>query len=329
MGKCKKCGCGTRISSHGVQNMNTGCIDVCVTPICADPSVLSIMAPLIYDEIGINLCTTFPLGTDIITTYPTAVNATAQVIDITYDYGDGNVTIENIPSRPNCYLVTLSNLSVTFAINLYDSACRLLGTIYPTAVYLPPLTTAPTYDEDTNPTSVALEIFAPYGLSYATAGADPTPVLNYVGFLSDNNYVRQGLNLLGIPKVLNFDPVESTLSIGLTLILQSLYFAGYNVTSAGKICTPKGSLITPEDSDCMNFVAGDLLNLAIKPLELGAPNCEGNLKNECTTSCGDCVSNSAANCGSCNTNPASSCGSCQSMDTPVNLSNFLDSDTEL
>ena len=328
MRKCKKCGCGTRISSHGVQNMNAGCIDVCVNPICADPSVLSIMAPLIYDEIGINLCTTFPLGTDIITTYPTAVNATAQVIDITYDYGENNVTIENIPSRPNCYLVTLSNLSVTFAVNLYDSACRLLGTIYPTAVYLPPLITDPTYDEDTNPTSVALEIFAPYGLSYTTGGDAPTPILNFIGFLAANNYVRQGINLLGIPKVLNFDLAESTISIGLTLILQSLYFAGYKVTSAGKICTPKGSLITPEDSDCMNFVAGDLLNLAIKPLEFGTPGCEEKYKNECNTNCGGCDSNTTSSCGSCSANLNSTCGTCQSIDTPMDLSNLLDSDTE-
>ncbi len=328
MGKCKKCGCGTRISSHGVQNANTGCIDVCVNPICADPNVLSIMAPLIYDEIGINLCTTFPLGTDIITTYPTAVNATAQVIDISYDYGEGNVMIENIPNRPNCYLVTLSNLTVTFAINLYDSACRLVGTLYPTAIYLPPLITAPTYDEDTNPTSVALEIFAPYGLSYTTGGEEPVPVLNYIGFSDTNNFVRQGINLLGIPKVLNFDSVEGTVTIGLTLILQSLYFAGYHVASAGKICTPKGSLIAPEDSDCMNFVSGDLLNLSIKPLELGAPNCEENYKKDCSTGCGGCTSNSSSSCGNCSTNTTSTCGNCQSVDTSMDFSKLLDSDMD-
>ncbi len=313
-----KCKCN-RISSHAVQSMKPGCVDVCVNPICGEPGMLSIMAPLIYDEIGINLCTTFPLGTDIITTYPTAANATAQVLNISYDYGESNVTIENIPSRPNCYLVTLSNLTVTFAINIYDSTCRLLGTIYPTAVYLPPSVTDPTYDEDTNPTSVALEIFAPYGLSYEQGDTVLTPVLNYIGFLSDNNFVRQGINLFALPRIINFDLTDSTITIGLTLILQSLYFAGYNVASSGKICTPKGSLIAPENSDCMSFVAGDLLNLAIKPLEFNIPTCEEKPKEPCFTD----------SCDSCTSNTNQSCSNCSTTNSQINFSNLLDSNTEL
>ena len=75
-----KCGCSTRIVSQAVKNMPHGCTDVCVNPICGDPSVLSIMAPLIYDEIGINLCATFDLCTDISCAYPTATKANIQVI---------------------------------------------------------------------------------------------------------------------------------------------------------------------------------------------------------------------------------------------------------
>ena len=62
--KCSKCG-STRIVSNIVQNMPNGCFDVCTNPICGSPDELSILAPLIYDEIGINLCTTFAVGTDI------------------------------------------------------------------------------------------------------------------------------------------------------------------------------------------------------------------------------------------------------------------------
>ncbi|MCM1126189.1 MAG: hypothetical protein NC429_06915 [Lachnospiraceae bacterium] len=291
MAKCKsgKCGCKARIVSNVVQNMQgDNCIDVCVNPICETPKVLSLMAPLIYDEIGINLCASFALGTDISTTYPTAVSATAHVLNIDYTYGDGDVVIEAITGRPNCYVVTLSNLSIEFAVNLYDENCRLLDTLYPTAVYLPPETTAATYDEDTNPTSVELEIFAPYGISYdagATADADPTPNINYVGFLGSNNYIRQGLNLYAMAKVLGFDADDDTVTVGLTLVLQSLYFAGYRVESAGRINTPKGSLITPDNSSCLQFVAGDLLDLAIKPLELGPPLCEERYKESCNTTC--------------------------------------------
>lgn len=313
MAKCNSgnCGCGNRIVSNVVQNMPSGCMDVCVTPICGDPSVLSILAPLIYDEIGINLCATFALGTDISTTYPTAVNANVQVISMTYTYGDGNVQITPIVGRPNCYQVTLSNLTVNFAVNLYDSDCRLLGTIPVTAVYLPPATTDPTYDEDTNPTSVTLEIFAPYGVSYSGTTAPLTPVLNQINFEAGNNLITQGLNLFALPKVLDLDITGDNITVGLTLILQSLYYAGYNVASGGKIQTPKGSIVSPENTDCMQFVAGDLLDLSIKPLELGPPNCQENLKNDCTStpSCGGCPT--TLNTNSCNGTtsvPGNGCG---------------------
>lgn len=291
MAKCKsgKCGCRARIVSNMVQNMqgNSCCLDVCANPICGSPKLLGIMAPVIYDEIGINLCASFPLETDIPTTYPTAVSATAKVINITYPTGDEGVTIEAIAGRPNCYVVTLTRLTVTFAVNLYDDNCRLVGTIYTTAEYLP-AETEPTYDEDTNPSSVELEIFAPYGVSYETGTPPetPTPVLNYMGFEQTNNYVRQGLNIYGIAKALNFELDDSTITVGLTLVLQSLYFSGYRVENAGRINTPKGSIITPDNTNCMKFVAGDLLDLAIKPLELGPPKCEERYKESCETAYG-------------------------------------------
>ena len=292
MAKCK-CGNRPRIVSNAVQSMsgngagsgnNNGsgcCVDVCTNPICADPSVLSLMAPLIYDEIGINLCASFAIGTDIATTYPTVTNATLKVINAIYGYGTGDVLIESITGRPNCYVVTLSNITIQFAMDLYDAAGRLVATVYPTALFLPADTSAATYDEDTNPSSVELEIFAPYGLSYNTAGAAPTPIINFQGFAATNNYVRQGLNLYAIAKILDFSTDDSTVTAGLTLVLQSLYFAGYQVNSAGKIDTPKGSILTPDNSDCMRFVAGDLLNLAIKPLDLGAGSCPEQYKQDC------------------------------------------------
>lgn len=295
MAKCKsgKCGCRARIVSNMVQNMqgnnDSCCLDVCVNPICGSPRQLGIMAPVIYDEIGINLCASFALGTDIATTYPTAVSATAKVINIGYTEDADGVVIEAVAGRPNCYVVTLANLTVTFAVYLYDENCRMIGTVYPTAVYLPP-TTGVTYDEDTNPSSVELEIFAPYGVSYeiATPPATdpPRPVVNYLGFEQGSNFVRQGLNLYAIAKALNFETDDSTITVGLTLVLQSLYFSGYRVENAGRINTPKGSIITPDNTNCMKFVAGDLLDLAIKPLELGPPKCEERYKEGCETAYG-------------------------------------------
>ena len=317
--KCSKCG-STRIVSNIVQNMPNGCFDVCTNPICGSPDELSILAPLIYDEIGINLCTTFAVGTDISTTYPTATNASVSVIDIAYTYGDENVEITQIAGRPNCYSVKLANLTVTFAVTLYDESCRALATLTPTAVYLPNSTTAATYDEDTNPTSVTLEIFAPYGVSYNSNNATPpvyTPALNSIGFLSSANVVTQGLNLYAIPKLLGLDTTDDEVTVGLTLILQSLYFCGYRVTSAGRISTPKGSIVSGEESDCIKFVCGNLLDRAIKPLDLSPPSCEGNLKKDCKKPCmNDCTdtlnTNSTACQNSCNNgnNSQTSSGAC-------------------
>ena len=291
MAKCNSCKCGSRVMSNRCKCVKHGCTDVCVNPICGEAEVLGINAPVIYDEIGINVCTTFPLGVDVSAIYPTAVSASVQLLDLSYEYGEDNVVISPIAGRSNCYLVELSNLTASFAVGIYDNTCRLLDTIFVTVVYLPSDTTAASYDEDTNPSSVTLEVFAPYGISYnpATGTGDPTPALSFIGFLSDNNFVRQGLNLYAIPKVVGFNEDEDTISIGLTLVVQSVYFAGYLLATQGKVNTPKGSLIPEEDSDCRCFVAGELLNLAIKPLELGAPDYEENLKVDCAENAGSCT----------------------------------------
>ena len=203
MANCK-CKSKPRIVSSVVNSMDSRCCkDVCTTPICGEPDKLSIMAPVIYDEIGINLCTTFPANVDIATTYPTATSATARIINATYSYGEGNVEITPIVGRTYCYDITLSNITLLFEVRLYDSACRLVATIFPTAVYLPSETSAETYDEDTNPTSVELELFAPYGISYNTAGTSPTPVINYIGFALGANTITQGINFYSRAKLIN------------------------------------------------------------------------------------------------------------------------------
>lgn len=298
MAKCKCCS-KPRIVSNVVQSINQNddcCVDVCANTICADPSILGLYAPLIYDEVGINLCTTFTMVTDISDKFPTATNATVKLIDVTYTNGAGNVTIDQIPGRKNCYVITLSNINLVFAIDLYDSSCKYLGTISETALYLPSSTAAPTYDEDTNPSSVELVIYAPYGLDVNNTGTTPSYVINVVGNTNLNNTMKQGVNLFGMAKILDLDITANTVTVGVTLVLQSMYYAGYKVKSAGKIDIPKGSIITPENTDCMKFVAGDLLNLAIKPLDFGSPYHEEFAKVECcNNSCNSCVTTKECN----------------------------------
>lgn len=284
MAKCK-CGNKSKIVSNVVSCLNQGahscqngccvctdekgCQDVCANPICGEPNQLGLMAPVIYDEIGVNLCATFNLGTDIPTTYPSVTSASVSAINVTYTNATGAVEAEAIPGRPNCQAVTLRDLEVQFVVKLYDDSCRLVTTLFPTAVYLPTDETEPTYNEDTNPSSVEMDIFAPYGVAYTIPETGiPSPSIGYMGMATTNHTVQQGINFFTFAKLLDFNITESNVTVGLTVVVASMYFAGYRVPNSGRIAIPKGSIISPENSDCLRFVAGDLLNLAIKPLDL-------------------------------------------------------------
>ena len=50
-----KCTGKRRYISSGIAN-NSDCIDVCTNPICGTSDKLTLLAPVVYDEIGINLC---------------------------------------------------------------------------------------------------------------------------------------------------------------------------------------------------------------------------------------------------------------------------------
>lgn len=259
------------------------CFDVCTNPICGTPQYLTLLAPVVYDEIGINLCRQITLAADFATTYPSADSATAEAVSVTFSTAPGEApAITPISGRPNCYSITLRSLTVNFAVKLYDCARRLLTVLPVSAVYLPASGTADyTYfDEDTNPSTVELELYAPYGVSYSAADAS-TPVINYVGFTEGSASPSQGLNMIIIPKVLSFDPATGEISMGLTIYLKSIYYSQYLIPHNGRAVVPKGSLIPQEDSVCMEFVSGSLLDREIKPLELGPPANEETLKNEC------------------------------------------------
>lgn len=266
--------CNKTIISDLINNGLSGheCVDVCINPQCGEPQFLTVLAPVVYDQLGINICRTFDLPETVPTTYPTAVYASAEVIDITFiETGTDTVTVEPITSRPNCYEITLTNLSVTFAIKLYDCCKRLLGTIQVAdVIYLPPLATDEGYDQDTNPSSLVVNLFAPYGVVY-TGGDVGSPSLNVIGFSTTNSSLEQGLNLMAIPKVIDLDVVDGTITVGLTLILNSIYFTHYQLPHNGKAIISKGSTAQTEDSLCLDFVNGNLLDRSIKPLEVCDP----------------------------------------------------------
>ncbi len=299
------CNCKSRcFTSNGIASMNADsctCLDVCTTPICGTPDTLLLYAPTVYDCIGINLCRQVPLGVALPTTYPTAAYATAEVIDLT----PGTADITPITNRPNCYNVELSGLSFTVIIRLFDCCQRLLAALPLTDVtYLPGTATDPNYNEDTNPTDVTLQLYAPYGPAYTvdTTGATPTatPTLIFNGLTTTRIGQTQGIQSSAVAKVLNLDTDDSEITLGLTLYVYSIYDSFYNFYGTTRGSIPKGNLSTLEDNVCMNFVRGSLLDRNIKPLELGSPGCEGLLKNDCTPdieSCDSATGNNNCNCG--------------------------------
>lgn len=287
---CKNC--PKRYISPAVQDPDH-CHDVCVNPICGDPALLTLLAPVVYDELGINLCRTI----DITPPAGSISSVSAQILDITFNEApEASTTVTQISGRPNCYVITLTNLSVTFLLTFYDCANRNIGSQTLTATYLPTNSSVADYDymdEDTNPPLVELEIFAPYGVS-RNSQSPYDAIIQYIGFTPDNNTMHQGLNMMAIPKILNLDLTSDTITIGLTIYVKSIYYSQYLIPHKGKAIVPKACILPDDDTICMDFVCGDLLDLSIKPLELGPPKCESHLKQICDTPCDCCTQTSSS-----------------------------------
>lgn len=288
-GKVKGCkDYPTRYVSNGA-SVQEKCLDVCTEPLCGDPDFLTLFAPVVYDEIGINLCRSISLPP--VTLSNNVASITAQVLDVEFDQEcDCSVTAGPINGRPNCYLVTLTNLKVTFLITFYDCARRVVDTVTVSAIYLPPESSCDCeyMDVETNPHCLELEIFAPYGITHSACRCD-CPHIHCVGFDSCNSTLAQGLNLIAIPKVLKFNAVEDYATIGLTIYLKTIYFSQYKIPHHGKAIVPKACVRSVNDNSvCFDFVSGDLLELDIKPLELGPPKYEECLKVDCENNCRAC-----------------------------------------
>ena len=281
-----KC-CAKRYVSCGIDRKGN-CVDVCTEPLCGDPDCLTVLTPVVYDELGINLCRSVPLEA----CSPKADSISVQVMDIHFESSPqaGAVGAAPIPGRPNCYLVSLTNLAVTFLVTFYDCAKKVVDMQTVCAIYLPSDDCSPEYeymDEDTNPPCAQLEIYAPYGIAHGDCDGLPG-LIHVIGFGACNTALNQGLNLLAIPKVLSYCPEEGCAAIGLSILLKSIYFSQYRIPHSGRAVVPKACIRPSDDTICMDFVSGDLLDLTIKPLELGPPKYEENLKEGCDVPCDPC-----------------------------------------
>ncbi len=253
---------------------------VCNVAISGRPKLLSVYAPVVYDEIGINICRPVTIPETVLEAYPTAACARLDVIDVTFtEAGEGIPgTTVSTGNRANCSTVVLTNVSVTFLAKLFDQYNNYLTSTEITANYLPGSTTSPdaTYlDPETNPDSVTVELYTPYGVGYTAA--EGTPVINTVGFLPDGNMVVNGINATVVAKAMNYNSVTGTFSAGISLFLRTVYYETYKIAQEGKPIPPKAGL-TDDQNTCLDFVESGLLSREIKPLELEPPKCEGRLK---------------------------------------------------
>jgi hypothetical protein len=221
-----------------------------------------------------------------------------QVADIDFNFArpsDDCVLskIRAIKDRPNCSRVMLTNIDVTFAVTTLSSDCRITGQGFLVLRYLP-YDEGEGFNEETNPSSVAFEIYTPYGVSYEAKHPVVTkklvPTINFIGFIEEpgktlliekerchpveclrvygrNNEPRQGVSAQALAK--EVAKIDNDLAIGLTIYFKAIYLVQYKLCHKGLAVPPKCTPIGPiENNQCVDFVEGDLLEQSIQPLEV-------------------------------------------------------------
>lgn len=289
-------------------------VDVCNKEICGRPEFLSIYAPVIYDEIGVNICRPVTIPTSVMEDNPTVETIRADVMDISFSKKMHGVKNEmegcKVPSmhhcetkvtstcKPNCSKVTLTNICVTYDVKLYDDCDRFLDSTMINVNYLPSDKYSSDYkykDDKTNPSCITLELYTPYGVGTKCEGNKK--LIHIVSMSEGNNQVVNGINLAGVGKAMNFDACEGTFSAGLSLILRTVYFEAYKIPYEGKTVPPKANTEDEEERVCKRFVESGLLSREIKPLELEAPKCEGRFKEETKCERENCTVSIRNRCG--------------------------------
>lgn len=339
-------GCCNNDSKY-IQTPNAGICDVChpcemtalqATAICppiGEPKTLTLMAPVVFDEAGLNLCRVISTDqlvdvcqiptsrtTDILFDGLTACDLNnaekiqLQVVDIDFNFicpkSCRYSEIKPAKNTPNMTRVTLRDIDVTLAVKVLDQNCRVYKEGMMTLRYLPS-ESCPGFDEETNPSNVVIDLYTPYGVSYAPenpAGCNKlVPTVNFIGLVENqhcyncrceesdhtyrtfdaNNSLREGISAQALAKVIAAD--DECLAIGLTLYIKSIYFVQYKFKHEGLCVPPKFSATAnTEENSCLEFCKGDLMEQSIKPLDVcvkpktikGTCCCE---PNPCTKRC--------------------------------------------
>lgn len=325
---------------HPAENKKSPIEDIAMCPPIGEPRVLNMMAPVVFDESGINLCRTVCLdeledvcntesreNVDILFDGLTkcdlrcANKLQLQVVDIDFNFVDPCDCrySEIVPAKcnPNLSRITLKDINVTLAVSVINECCKVVKQGMMTIKYLGNERSC-AHDPITNPSCITFDLYTPYGVSYAAEnplGCNKlVPVINYMGFVGAkegnescsnlfpvNNTIQQGISAQALAKVVAYN--EGCFAIGLTLYIQSIYFVQYKFRHEGLTVAPKLSPVEEEQvNNCLDFVTGDLLETSIRPLSVGqdAKTTEGTNDNDGCGCKGGCDPCSCNTCG-CNT----------------------------
>lgn len=232
---------------------NAGICDVChpaenkmspieATAICppiGEPRLLTLMAPVVFDECGINLCRTVCVdeledvcqcdsrkASDILfsgLSKRDLVNADKlqlQVVDIDFNFVDPcNSRFSDIQparNRPNLSRITLKDIDVTFAVSVIDRFCKVTKQGMMTVRYLGD-ERCPAFDPCTNPSCISFDLYTPYGVSFAPEnpmGCNKlVPTINYMGFINSQHGFGECQD--GVGGLFEF-PVNNTIQQGVS-----------------------------------------------------------------------------------------------------------------
>ncbi len=273
------CGCSCHGSnspascntSSSCSPCNSSSNDVCVNPPTGHPKSLTLLAPIVFDECGINLCKVIQRP---VFCNPDISSIQIRVVDIDWNLGrtDHSSRIETLRSRPHCSRITLSGIHLKLAVTLLDRCHNVLDSFMMVEEYLPSSIDDCCYDECANPCSLCFELYTPYGHSYLTQDP-PCPTINFFGMEETgscgigNNTLRQGVGAQALAKVVRFDSEDGVIALGLTIYLKSIYFVQYRIPHEGLAVPQKCAAFLEQCDACKDFVEGDLLSLNIQPLD--------------------------------------------------------------
>jgi len=195
---------------HPAENKVSPMEAVAMCPPMGEPKLLTMMAPVVFDECGINLCRTVSFDAlqdicdgearkqcDILfggltkCDLANACKIQLQVVDIDFNFVDpmGNRYSEIQPAKcqPNLSRISLKDIDVTFAVSIIDSCCKVVKQGMMTLRYLGDDRDY-AYDACTNPSCIAFDLYTPYGVSFAPE--NPTgcnklvPTINFMGYVN-------------------------------------------------------------------------------------------------------------------------------------------------